>query len=253
MDPRLLDRLAADAWPPLERRALGGWELRAARGVTKRANSVLTSGPVADVEAAIAAAEAFAREHDVPPLLQLGPAPMPAELPELLAAHGYVPHDRTLVLTGSVTEALAALEHPSRAVATSGTPDADWMSLWWSVDGRGGAAEQEVARRILTGCDASYALLRDERGPAACGRLAFATAGDGAPWCGLFALATRPDARRRGHASAVIRALLEQAAGRGVDRLWIQVLAGNASARRLYAALGCRESSWYEYWRRPET
>ncbi|MBO0983289.1 GNAT family N-acetyltransferase [Rathayibacter sp. SD072] len=249
MDARLLDHLAADAWPPLESRALEGWLLRAASGVTKRANSVLTSGPVADPERAIDAAEAFAREHGIPPLLQLGPATLPADLAERLGARGYSPHDRTLVLTGTVREALAALSGEPAEIDAH--PSDEWMRLWWSVDGRGGDAELDVARRILAGCDSSYALLRDEDGPAACGRLAFATALDGEAWCGLFGVATRPDARRRGHASSVLRSLLEQARDRGIERLWIQVLESNSGARRLYAALGCEQSSWYEYWRRP--
>ncbi|AZZ56698.1 GNAT family N-acetyltransferase [Rathayibacter iranicus] len=247
MDPRLLDRLAAEAWPPLVRRTLGAWELRASAGVTKRANSVLASGDVADQAAAIDEAEAFAREHRIPPLLQLGP-PSPAGLPELLSARGYTPTDRTLVLTGSVSEALAALPEAA-SVHLAPTPGEGWLALWWSVDGRGGAAERAVAERILTGCPAVYALAVDEDGPAATGRLAFVRALDGELWCGLFGLATRPDCRRRGHASVVIRALLEEASRRGIERFWLQVLAANAGARRLYAALGCRESSWYEYWR----
>ncbi|PPH29643.1 GNAT family N-acetyltransferase [Rathayibacter sp. AY1F9] len=258
MDPRLLDRLAADAWPALVRRPLGAWELRASAGVTKRANSVLASGDVVDQEAALDAAEAFAREHGIAPLVQIGP-PSPAGLTGLLAERGAAPIDRTLVLTGSVQEALAALSTtsgsapsvsaPRPRVRLAPAPDEDWLALWWSVDGRGGAEERAVAERILAGCPSSYALAIDGDGPAATGRLALVTAPDGELWGGLFALATRPDARRRGLASAVIRALLEDASGRGVARFWLQVLAENAGARRLYASLGCRESSWYEYWR----
>ncbi|WP_338111256.1 GNAT family N-acetyltransferase, partial [Rathayibacter rathayi] len=120
--------------------------------------------------------------------------------------------------------------------------------------GRSTDAEERrraVAERILTGCPSSYALAIDGDGPAATGRLAVVTAQDGELWGGLFGLATRPDARRRGLASAVVRALLEEASRRGIERFWLQVLADNAAARRLYAALGCRESSWYEYWRYP--
>ncbi|QHF21469.1 GNAT family N-acetyltransferase [Rathayibacter sp. VKM Ac-2762] len=258
MDPRLLDRLAADAWPALVRRPFGAWELRASAGVTKRANSVLASGDVVDQEAALDAAEAFAREHGIAPLVQIGP-PSPAGLTGLLAERGAAPIDRTLVLTGSVQEALAALSTtsgsapsvsaPRPRVRLAPAPDEDWLALWWSVDGRGGAEERAVAERILAGCPSSYALAVDGDGPAATGRLALVTAPDGELWGGLFALATRPDARRRGLASAVIRALLEDASGRGVARFWLQVLAENAGARRLYASLGCRESSWYEYWR----
>ncbi|QHC69030.1 GNAT family N-acetyltransferase [Rathayibacter sp. VKM Ac-2801] len=253
MDPRLLDRLAADAWPALVRRPLGAWELRASAGVTKRANSVLASGEVVDQGAALDAAEAFAREHGIAPLVQIGP-PSPDGLTGLLAERGAAPIDRTLVLTGSVQEALAALPAPSSSappprVRLAPAPDEDWLALWWSVDGRGGAEERAVAERILAGCPSSYALVSDEDGPAATGRLALVAAPDGELCGGLYALATRPDARRRWLASAVIRTLLEDASRRGVARFWLQVLAENAGARRLYASLGCRESSWYEYWR----
>ncbi|PPF19941.1 GNAT family N-acetyltransferase [Rathayibacter rathayi] len=250
MDPLLLDRLAADAWPALVRRPLGAWELRASAGVTKRANSLLASGDVADQAAALDAAEAFAREHGIAPLVQVGP-PSPAGLTGLLAERGATPVDRTLVLTGSVQEALAALPALPTPVRLAPAPDEDWLALWWSVDGRGGAEARAVAERILTGCPSSYALAIDGDGPAATGRLAVVTAQDGELWGGLFGLATRPDARRRGLASAVVCALLEEASRRGIERFWLQVLADNAAARRLYAALGCRESSWYEYWRYP--
>ncbi|WP_438838127.1 GNAT family N-acetyltransferase, cg3035/Rv0428c family, partial [Clavibacter michiganensis] len=67
MDPRaaaaLLDDLADRGWPADTRELHGGWILRAAGGVTKRANSALPAGPVADPDAALDAAEAFARDH----------------------------------------------------------------------------------------------------------------------------------------------------------------------------------------------
>ncbi|PPH69986.1 GNAT family N-acetyltransferase, partial [Rathayibacter rathayi] len=227
MDPLLLDRLAADAWPALVRRPLGAWELRASAGVTKRANSLLASGDVADQAAALDAAEAFAREHGIAPLVQVGP-PSPAGLTGLLAERGATPVDRTLVLTGSVQEALAALPALPTPVRLAPAPDEDWLALWWSVDGRGGAEARAVAERILTGCPSSYALAIDGDGPAATGRLAVVTAQDGELWGGLFGLATRPDARRRGLASAVVCALLEEASRRGIERFWLQVLADNA-------------------------
>ncbi|CAM5733398.1 hypothetical protein SFUMM280S_04446 [Streptomyces fumanus] len=39
-----LARITARAWPPVESERLGGWELRAAAGFTRRANSVLPLG-----------------------------------------------------------------------------------------------------------------------------------------------------------------------------------------------------------------
>ena len=52
----LLDRLADSGWPALEREPLGEWMLRAADGVTNRANSVLTSGPMPSLGPAVDAA-----------------------------------------------------------------------------------------------------------------------------------------------------------------------------------------------------
>lgn len=223
---------------------------RAARGVTKRANSVLPAGEVADVESAIDAAEHFAAAQGIPPLFQLSPASRPSDLGERLGARGYAPVDPTLVLTGSVQTALVRLGDGPEAEPAD-EPAAAWLDAWWSVDGRGGAEELSVARRILTGTASRYASVRGEDGVSdAVGRLAYATAPDGTPWVGLFALATRPRARRRGHARTIIRALLREAQDRGVERLWIQVLADNTGARALYAELGCEPASRYAYWRR---
>ncbi|NQX25741.1 GNAT family N-acetyltransferase [Microbacteriaceae bacterium VKM Ac-2854] len=242
----MLDRLAAAAWPGLIIEPYEGWLFRAAGGVTKRANAVLPLGEVTDADRAIDAAEAFAAAHGIPPLFQLSPASVPADLAERLLARGYAPIDRTMVLTGSVAAALAALgEGPQARLADE--PDAAWLDAWWAVDGRGGAAELELARRILAGARSRYASVGSSD---ATGRLAYVDAPDGTPWVGLYALATRPEARRRGHARTIIRSLLQDAHERGVDRLWIQVLAANASALSLYTALGCTPASEYAYWRR---
>lgn len=196
---------------------------------------------VADPERAIDAAEAFAASQGIPPLFQLSPASVPADLAQRLAARGYEAIDRTAVLTGSVTAALAALgDGPEARLADE--PDAGWLSAWWAVDGRGGSAELEVARRILVGVRSRYASVGSTE---ATGRLAYVD-----EWVGLYALATRPEARRRGHARTIIRSLLRDAQARGIDRLWIQVLADNAPARALYTSLGCTPASEYSYWRR---
>lgn len=51
-------------------------------------------------------------------------------------------------------------------------------------------------------------------------------------------LAVDPSARRRGVARQLIEAAAEEAARRGVRKLGLRVLGGNASARRLYESAG---------------
>ncbi|QIS40297.1 GNAT family N-acetyltransferase [Clavibacter capsici] len=260
-DPRavaaLLDRLADRGWPAERRERHGGWILRAAGGVTKRANSALPAGPVDDVDAALDAVEAFARTHGMPACVQVSPASEPADLASTLAARGYVADARTLVQVADADAVARRLgeargRDPALEVTVADAPDDAWLDAWWSVDGRGGSAERAVARRILTGGPAAYAAVRERAADGSAGRV-LATARlalvDG--WGGLFAVATRPEARRRGLSRAAMAAAVGAGRERGITALWLQVVEGNAGARALYAGLGFASASRYEYWTRP--
>jgi ribosomal protein S18 acetylase RimI-like enzyme len=256
--------LADAGWPAPEREIIGsvcpGWIARAADGVTQRANSVYAAGRVADTAAAIAIAERWYAERGLPALFQLSDGD--GELLAVLLERGYAARSETLVLAAGIAEVtsrLAAMPQPvarpvARPVALPATlpltvreaPDDEWLDLWWSVDGRGGADERESARRIVTGGEAIYVTARDERGAASVGRLALVEHG-GTGWGGLYALATRADARGRGHARTVIAALLDAATRRGVHAVWLQVTASNETARRLYDGLGFRQVARYRY------
>ncbi len=252
-----LDDLADRAWPALETRSVGSWVVRWGGGVTKRANSVLPRGEVDDLDDAITEVEEAYRDRGLAPTFQLSPASRPAGLARRLDARGYVEDSHTLIQVADVGRvAASASALPDTAVDGAGAvtvsvdsaPDDDWMALWWSVDGRGGDAERELARRILSGAPARYASIRDRHGVVATARLAFVD-----DWAGLYALATRPDARRRGLARHLISALAREAADRGVDRIWLQVLADNASAIALYRSLGFETVSGYSYWTAPDS
>jgi ribosomal protein S18 acetylase RimI-like enzyme len=65
---------------------------------------------------------------------------------------------------------------------------------------------------------------------------------------GLFDLVTHPDARRRGHARALVNGLLAWARQRAAQHAYLQVMEANAAARPLYESLGFTEL--YRYWYR---
>lgn len=239
-DAAALDRLADHGWPALEREALDGWTLRASSGVTNRANSVLTSGSVDDLGSAVDAAERWYAERSLPPVFQVSPASPPA-LTDVLGGRGYRAHSLTDILVAGRSAASVAAVDP--AVRITDRPDDAWLDTWWSVDGRGGAVERDVAARILRGGPALYGALGDPAAPAAVARLALVGA-----WGGLYAVATRPAARRRGLARALVQTLATASAEHGVGRLWLQVLADNTAAHTLYASLGFRPASRYSYW-----
>ena len=64
---------------------------------------------------------------------------------------------------------------------------------------------------------------------------------------GLYCMATRPDARRRGYASRILQALLREGDARGVGSYWLLVMASNAGARELYNRAGFRAVGRYLY------
>jgi ribosomal protein S18 acetylase RimI-like enzyme len=262
--------LADRGWPALERVDVGGWTARFAGGVTKRANSVHPAGPIEHpaLDAAVAVAEDAYRDRGLVPVFQLGDGD--AALHELLSARGYLAQSETLVLAAGVDAVLTGAgsrrveqsedapvfvpsgasvfvpSAPGASVSVGEKLDDEWLDLWWSVDGRGGHAEREVARRIMTGVRSLYATASDDAGVASVARLALVRE-RGHGWGGLYAVATRPDARRRGLALAVIRTLASAGRQQGVESLWLQVLADNEAALSMYAALGFRRVASYRY------
>ncbi|MDN3936730.1 GNAT family N-acetyltransferase [Arthrobacter sp. YD4] len=254
--PRL-ERLMDAAWPAAQRDEAGGWVLRAASGVTQRANSVWPREPGEDPEAlrrSLAEARRWYRERRLPLIFQVFEGPGYAPLNAVLDDEGFTRQSETLILTRGLSG--NAADGDSEAAAASEVevldhPSEEWLLLWWSVDGRGGVESLPVARAILEGCPSLYALVRDGHGePAAVGRLAL-PADDGdfgaATAAGIYGMATRPDARRSGYAGRVLRTLLREAEARGRRECWLLVTAANTAARELYARAGFSLAGSYLY------
>ena len=229
------------AWPSLERHDTGEWVLRAAAGVTQRANSVWPRNMAEEPMDTLREAVQWYRQRRLPLIFQVTDTDANSGLNVFLDEQGFTRQSETLIL--SRPAGTEPLPPASAKVEFLDRPDREWLALWWSVDGRGGAAELETARAILTGCPSLYALVRDDDGvPAAVGRLALVE-GTG----GLYCMATSASHRRRGYASAVLQALLSKGAARGLDDFWLLVTAANQGARQLYSGAGFQESGRYLY------
>ncbi len=258
-----LETLMDAAWPAAEAEESGGWVLRAASGVTQRANSVWPREPGLDPHVLLARlreARLWYRKRRLPLIFQVFEDPRHAPLNAVLDAEGFTRQSETLVLA---LDGGRDAPPADPGVEISAEPSAEWLRLWWSVDGRGDDTALAVARGILERCPALYALVRDDDGrPAAVGRLAIPQgvaggtsggvgAGGGASAGGLsgglYCMATRPDARRRGYASRILQALLHAGDARGVGSYWLLVMASNAGARELYKRAGFHAVGRYLY------
>ncbi|TVU66508.1 GNAT family N-acetyltransferase [Paenarthrobacter nitroguajacolicus] len=247
-----IESLMDKAWPALEREAAGEWVLRASDGVTQRANSVWPrsiqghdSGLSAEggLEAAIRSASQWYRKRRLPLIFQVFEDSRSAALNSVLDGQRFTRQSETRIMVRGVD----GLPPGSPDVEISHRPSEEWLEVWWSVDGRGGAAELSVAHKILTACPSLYALVRDDDGvPAAVGRLALV---DG--WGGIYSMATSAAHRRRGYGAKVLACLLEGGAEKGLEGFWLLVTAANSAAQSLYAQAGFSEYGSYVYRQAP--
>ncbi|MBB2913209.1 ribosomal protein S18 acetylase RimI-like enzyme [Streptosporangium becharense] len=234
MANEVFDRLVDRAWPAIERVDAGGWSLRAAAGVTKRANSVLPLGERADLAAAIGEAEEFYADRGLPCVFSVGGG-APSGLDAALEARGYRVVDPTLVMTAPLDHGTAAEDE---GVELAEAPSQAWLDAWWSVDGRFGDDGLATAARILTGVPATYASLDGQ----AVGR--GVVQGE---WFGVYCMAVVPHARRSGLGGRVLRALLSHARRQGTRRAYMVVVESNAVARSLYERQGFAVAGRYHY------
>jgi len=245
-------------WPPARVVDVDGWRVGLSGGLTRRANSLLPLGVPADVDASLDRVEALYAEVGQPTVVRVCRAATPG-LTERLDGRGYAVVARTDVLVRAVdgdTRAghLAAATRTDAGpvrVSLADRPGDAWLGLWSGAKSRlhasGSAAQDDgtslaLARTVLGGAPAVYLLATDADGPVGVIRAAFAE-----DWVALSCLVVAPHARRRGLGRALTLRALDEAAGRGARRAFLQVEADNTGAAALYAGLGFQPAERYLY------
>ncbi len=253
-----IERRAYAAWPAEEVMHLGGWRLRAMRGVSRRANSVWpSSGALSDhgaeregggapsergveLESRIERAEAWYESKGLSAAFQLTRRATPRGLDTALERRGYrvdapvsiqVARARTVLRGQAGSDVQVSREIPDE---------------WFEISAYKGrfARVAEVYRGLLgrIGPRARYALARVDGEPAAVG---LGVIDEG--WMGIFSMLTLSSHRRRGAGRAILAGLASAALEDGVEDLYLQVERDNAGAAALYAAASFRELYGYHY------
>ena len=229
---RRLGELVAEAWPAPFAQDMGGWLLRHADGVTKRANSVLPVHDPGDVDLAIGRAERFYTELGLPAVFLMDAQARPEGLDGVLERRGYELVEPTIAMTTDLSG-----PRERGGVDVMDAPSREWLDLWWSVDGRHDR-RLPMAEKILTGVGAGYAGVDG---------LAVGRGVIQGKWLGVYAMAVAPDARRRGLGRRVLRALLGWGSERGCERAYLVVVERNGAARALYESEGFVPAAAYHY------
>ncbi|MEH1054314.1 GNAT family N-acetyltransferase [Micromonospora sp. CPCC 206171] len=229
-----LELASDEAWPAAVRDRLGDWLLRSAAGWSGRANSALPVGdPDRPLPAALDAVERWYADQGQPAMVNT-PLPLAAPVGAELDARGWGSRPPVLVQTVALAALPPAAPAPagSPPVELAAAPSDDWLAI---AAGRKGGLP-DAARHVLTAVDrVRFAHLYADGTLVAVGR---GTVTGRGRWLGLSLIEVVPEARRRGLAGRVVRALVDWGVAEGATHAFLQVEQRNSAAVTLYRGLG---------------
>ena len=242
LDLRRLEELSLNSSAPPGQLLYDGWLLRLLPGKAKRARSVNAVYPSRlPLARKIEHCEQVYGAARLPALFRITPFCEPPEREAELERRGYGRFDTTAVESapidpgrfptrrappmnlGAWVEAVGELRGSPPEHRDSHRARLESMGLTLRA-----VAVEEAGRVVATG----LAMIEDDS-------------------VGLFDIVTHEEARRRGHARAVVASLLQTAWELGARHAYLQVTQDNHGARRLYRDFGFEERYLYWYRGRP--
>lgn len=243
---RYLEEISGNAWPAAVVQVVDGWRLRFNWGVTRRANSVWANQVDNQQTLAekLALVEDFYARRGYPARYQICPANQPADLDAVLAERGYTSDASTSVQIASVATVLDRTGADSVAVVrVTDAFDETWFATYCRIEqfnDRAAQARRDILQRIAPRI--GYALLNIDDQPVAVGSAVVERG-----WAGFFGMATQPQFRRRGAATAILHALAKWSQSYQAAQMYLQVMENNAPARALYEKAGFESLYSYHY------
>ncbi|MEP6720476.1 MAG: GNAT family N-acetyltransferase [Variovorax sp.] len=217
-----------------------GWLLPFDRSTVSRAKTALplrheTPGP-----GLVERIEARYDANGLPSAFRLPDAPCFDAMREALAQRGYGAHKATVTQIGHA-KAMRTLTAGTPAEIDT-APDTSWESVFLGpgFDPVDGASR---VRALSRASGTLFASVREDGRTVAAGAIAF-----GHGWASVHGMRTEQAARGRGLAGRVLAGLAQAALARGVERVFLQVEAGNAAALSLYRRAGFSPAWRYAYW-----
>ncbi len=246
MNRRIVSRLeevGSRSWQAKEIEYLGGWQLRADEGITRRANSVLPlDSPGIDMESAVKKCVSFYVSRGILPRFQLTAFSMPSGLDDYLKESGWTEGlvvDVQTIKIGSTSAPKAASD-----VELLDSPNDGWIKAYLKGSGHedeDSHTRQSIMLRSPLPKKFAQLVIDDQIVGVGVGILC-------EEWVGLYSIATVPDFREHRVATNISRALLDWGIYMNANHAYLQVEVDNHPALGLYRNLGFR--SCYRYWYR---
>jgi ribosomal protein S18 acetylase RimI-like enzyme len=231
-----LDQICDLTWPATQKTEQSGWLLRAADGVTNRANSILPlaetlkSGSPANIAEKFSAAQNFYQERKLPMIFQLA-LPIWQGLVDELKTKGAVETLRGNTMVADLRSTNLTISKEYEIVQSS-----NFDQAWLSVQPTPGI------EKILAGCAATYLTVLKDGSPI--GALRFALENT---WTSITRVFVSKEFRGKGLGKALVAAAIDSSMDQGATKAVLQVEANNAAAIGVYESLGFNFHHEYVY------
>ena len=237
-----LEKATLAAVPPREVETLDGWLLALDSGTVGRAHSAVPTRHEGIDAGVVAEIERRYSERGLNAVFRLPQLAAFDGVRQALLARGYAGTQSTLTMVGEPSGA-AALPASAAAVELISEATDDWSAVYLGADFDpvDGACRVGLLRRSR---QSLFAGVRMKGQMVAVGCGCFAEG-----WWGVHGMRTAAAWRGRGFAAAILAALAQEAARRGIGRAFLQVESSNA-ARSIYRRAGFADAWGYDYWRR---
>jgi ribosomal protein S18 acetylase RimI-like enzyme len=245
---QMLDRQAARTWPSQYTQPLDHWLLRANPSLTsRRANSVLAVGDYPSDSDWLTTVEQFYRSHNLPTRFHISIS-SPLGLDDHLEQLEFTIESETILMVADCEKVVSRVTLDDAfdfELSLQNKADPLWTSAFMQIeqfDLNRSTAYQQMMHRIE-----GSTIFASAKHPVTQQIAAIGTAVQESDWAGLINIATDPMFRRRGLGLQLIHKLACWSLEQGAKHLYLQVLASNDTAQRLYSKLGFEKAYGYHY------
>lgn len=237
-----IEEIALNAWPAIEDFNLDGWVIRYANGVTKRSNSV---NPIYEslenTEEKIDFCENYYRSKAIPICFKITEITQPSGLDQILEARGYEHKFDVLIQVTDISKFTGDIDKNIHLLEDT---DDLWLDHYINMNGSKLSYKltykQIIDKIAHPKCLFTLTLNGEVIG---CGLGVVE-----GKYIGLFDIVIDPQYRNQGFGKKLIENILKWGKSKGAETAYLQVLADNAPAIRLYEKVSFKEE--YRYWYR---
>lgn len=238
---KTIEDLSLNAWPSHQMELYDGWILRFSHFYTHRTNSVEQFGiSTLPLREKIPHCEAAYKRWGTPTIFKISPL-VSKDFDYILENRDYEIQHTTNVMILKLEEAV--LDAPIDEVIVSQSIQREWIDSLLALNGTTNAIHKAIVPTMYNAIAKDTICVSIQRQGVIIGT------GLGIldrEYVGVYAIYVREDYRKNGLARSLCTCILKEGIKRGAKKAYLQVVAGNDSAFRLYQSLGFQ--NLYTYW-----